>query len=66
MCLMEKLPGATLHPRGVAFHPTERWRYIGCLYQGETILNPLPLPSALGVNLQGDGLHVHDEYDLSS
>ena len=27
---------------GVGFHPTGRWRYIGCLYQGETILNPLP------------------------
>ena len=26
----------------------------------------LPLPSALQINLQGDGLHVHDEHDLSS
>ena len=25
-----------------------------------------PLPSALRINLQGDGLHVHDEYALSS
>ena len=62
MCLMEKSPGASLHPRGVDFHLT---RYIGCLYQGETILNPLPLPSALWISLQGDGVHVHDEYDLS-
>ena len=32
---------------GVGFHPTGRWRYIRCLYQGETILNHLPFPSAL-------------------
>ena len=64
MCLMEKSPGASLHPRGVGFHPTGGWRYIGCLW--ETILNPLPLPSAPRINLQGDGLHVHDEHDLSS
>ena len=25
-----------------------------------------PLPSGLQINLQGDGLHIHDEYDLSS
>ena len=47
---------------GVGFHLTGRWRYIRCLYQGGAILNPLPLPSALRVNLEG----VHDEYDLSS
>ena len=26
----------------------------------------LPLPSALRITLQWDGLHVHDEHDLSS
>ena len=26
----------------------------------------MSLPSALRINLQGDGLHIHDEYDLSS
>ena len=51
---------------GVGFHHMGRWHYIGCLYQGVTILNPWPLPSALRINLQGDGLHVHDDYDLSS
>ena len=54
LCDEEKAAGAFLHPRyGVGFHPTGRQRYIGCLYQGETILNPLPLPSALRIKLQG-------------
>ena len=59
MCLTEKLPGAFLHPHdGVGFHPMGRWRYIGCLYKGKKILNPLPLPSALQITLKCDGLHV--------
>ena len=51
-------PGAYLHPRwnGVGFHPTGRLRYIGCLYQGETILNPLPPPLD---HSQWDGLYVY-------
>ena len=43
---------------GVGFHLMGRWRYIGCLYQGETILNPLSLPSALQITLHLGGLHV--------
>ena len=38
---------------GVGFHPTGRWRYIGYLYQGGAILNPLPLPSALRITHNG-------------
>ena len=66
MCLMEKSPGASLHPRGVGFHPTGCGVTSDVSTRGGAILNPLPLPSALRINLQGDGLHVHDEYDLSS
>ena len=44
---------------GVGFHPTERWCYVGCLYQGGTILISLPLPYALRITLQWDCLHVY-------
>ena len=36
------------------------------LHQGGGVLRNFPLPSALQINLQGDGLHVQDEYDMSS
>ena len=51
--------GLPFTPDGVGFHPTRKWHYIGCLYQGETILNPLPLPSAHWITLQWDSLHVY-------
>ena len=44
---------------GVGVHPMGRWHYIGRLYQGGAILNPLPLPSALRITLQWDSLHVY-------
>ena len=53
---------------GVGFRPTGRWRYIGCLYQGGAILNPLPLPlplplpSALRVTYNGT-VYMLSEYD---
>ena len=53
-------------PTWCRFSPTGKWCYIECFYQGGILLNSLPLPSVLQINLQGDGLHVHDEYDLSS
>ena len=45
---------------GVGSYPMGRWHYIGCLYQGETTLNPLPLPlpSALQITLHWESLHL--------
>ena len=59
MCQTEKTPGASPFTHGAGFHPTGRWRYIGCLYQGGAILDPLTLPSALRITLYWNGLHDH-------
>ena len=48
MCLMEKSPGASLHPRGVSFHSTSAGGVTSDVStRGGAILNPLPLPLPL-------------------
>ena len=70
MCLMEKLPGASLHPRWYRFSPRREVVLHRMSLPGGTILNPqsstlnplplpLLLPSALRITLQWDGLHVY-------
>ena len=58
ICVRRKLPGLSLTHNDVSFHPTGRWRYIGCRYQGGGNPQSISLTLCSPDNSQWAGLQV--------